>query len=165
MQVSKETLILSSVVAVIATIVAVTLGGSTMNQLDSESLEIKLVELKKGTAGDALLLVEIKNVGNITVEKISGELNFDTNTTKNGMQPLEIDFPDNAKYNSDVLELNPDSDADSTALRPGDTTVHVKSIPSSSLMVVGTSYTLSVTGENSSGNKLSDTAIVHVTRF
>ena len=78
MQHTKEVLIGVGLTVAIAVIAGAILGGATISQAQTESLEIVSSELKKGTSGTALLSVKIKNAGNSPISTINGTLNFDT---------------------------------------------------------------------------------------
>lgn len=144
MQHTKEVLIGVGITMAIAVIAGSVMGASSISQAQSESLEIKTVELKKGSYGTALLSVEIKNAGNSPLGSITGQLNFDT---------------DDSTAIIDAFTFT------SVDLSPGVTTVFVGDITGSSSMSVGESYTLFVNGTTLQGTTIYDTAVVSVSRF
>lgn len=152
MQHTKEVLIGVGLTVAIAVIAGAILGGATISQAQTESLEIVSSELKKGTSGEALLSVKIQNAGNSPIGTITGTLNFDTvpdvagNTATIGIQPFEFPFTP-------------------TDLEPGSVTVYVSDVPNSGGMSMGQSFTLSVEGITSSNLVIQDTAVATVNRF
>ena len=152
MQHTKEVLIGVGLTVAIAVIAGAILGGATISQAQTESLEIVSSELKKGTSGTALLSVKIQNAGNSPIGTIRGTLNFDTvvndpaTPATMGIQTFDFVFTP-------------------TDLEPGSVTVFVSDVPGSSTMSMGQSFTLSVNGTTTSNLVIQDTAVATVNRF
>ena len=145
MQHTKEVLIGVGLTIAIAVIVGSVLGASSISQAQSESLQIETVELKKGSSGDALLSVKIKNAGNSPLSGVNGQLNFDT-IGGDTIDPF-------------IFTFTP------TDLPPGAVTVFVGDVTGSSSMSMGESYTLFVNGTTLQGTIIQDTSVASVSRF
>ena len=146
MQHTKEVLIGVGLAVAIAVIVGSVMGASSISQAQSESLEIQTVELKKGSSGNALLSVKIKNAGNSPLSDVTGQLNFDTDDSTTTMDAFTFIF-------------TPDD------LPPGAVTVFVGEVTGSSSMSMGEYYTLFVNGTTLQGTTIQDTAVASVSRF
>ena len=146
MQHTKEVLIGVGLTVAIAVIAGAILGGSSISQAQTESLEIVSSELKKGSGSTALLSVKIKNAGNSPLSGVNGQLNFDIDATATGIQSYTFAFTP-------------------TDLEPGAVTVFVGDVTGSTVMSMGESFTLSVTGTTLAGLIIQDTAVTTVNRF
>ena len=146
MQHTKEVLIGVGLTVAIAGIAGAILGGSSISQAQTESLEIVSSELKKGSGSTALLSVKIKNAGNSPLSGVNGQLNFDIDAAATGIQPYTFTFTP-------------------TDLEPGAVTVFVGDVTGSTVMSMGESFTLSVTGTTLAGLIIQDTAVTTVNRF
>lgn len=145
MQHTKEVLIVVGLTVAIAVIVGSILGGSSISQAQSESLDIVTVELKKGSSSTALLSVKIKNAGNSPLSNVTGQLNFDT------INGGEID--------PFVFTFTPED------LEPGAVTGYVGDVTGSSSMSMGESFTIFVKGITLDGSIIQDTSVASVSRF
>jgi|APSaa5957512535_1039671.scaffolds.fasta_scaffold06594_2 hypothetical protein len=146
MQHTKEVLIGVGLTIAIAVIAGAIMGGSSISQAQSESLEIVTVELKKGSGSTALLSVKIKNAGNSPLSSVNGQLNFDTDGATIPIDPYTFVFTP-------------------TDLEPGAVTVFVGDVTGSSIMSMGESFTLFVNGTTLQGSTIQDTAVASVSRF
>ena len=146
MQHTKEVLVGITLTLAIAVIAGAILGGSSISQAQSESLEVVTVELKKGSSSNALLSVEIKNVGDSSIHDITGQLNFDTDSTTSVVDSFTFSFM-------------PDT------LQSGSVTTFVGDVNNSTSMTVGESFTMFVNGTTSAGEIIQDTAVSTVSRF
>ena len=144
MQHTKEVILVVGVTLAITIVAFSVLGGSTISQAQTESLDITSVELKKGTSGDALLVVTVKNGGNSHLNEIRGRLQF--TDSGNHLQTREFFFTP-------------------TALDPGGVTVCVCDLRQSGHLLPGQSFTLSVKAKLPSGSIIQDTAVAIVSRF
>jgi len=145
MEHTKEKLLWIGLTVAVAVIAGAILGGSSISQAQSESLEIITVELKKGSSGSALLTVKIKNAGDSPLSAITGQLNFDT-ISGEPMDPFMFAF----------------TPAD---LQPGASTTFVGDVTDSSGMVYGEFFTLSVNGTTLQGSFIQDSGVATVSRF
>ena len=146
MQHTKEVLVAIGLTITIAVITGAVLGGSSISQAQTEELEIKEIKLTKGSSGDAQLKVTIKNGGNSSIDTITGQLNFDTDTNTPAIDPFTFVFTP-------------------TTLEPGASTVYVGDVTESSVILMGQYFTLSVNGITQQGSVIQDTGIASVSRF
>ena len=147
MEHTKEKLLWIGLTVAVAVIAGAILGGSSISQAQSESLEIKSVELKKGSSGLALLSVKIQNAGDSPLSNITGQLNFDTiPSSPETMNPF-------------IFTFTP------TDLQPGALTTFVADVTDSSDMVHGESFTLFVNGTTLQGSFIQDSGVATVSRF
>ena len=146
MQHTKEVILGVGITLAIAIVAFSVLGGSTISQSQSESLEIESVELKKGSSGAALLSVKIKNAGNSALSTITGQLNFDTDSSTTAVDPFTFAFTP-------------------TTLEPGTVTVFVGEVTNSATMSMGESFTLFINGTTLQGIIIQDTGVASVGRF
>ena len=146
MQHAKEILIFVALASAIAVITGSILGGSSISQAQSESIEVVTVELKKGSSSTALLSVKIKNAGNSPLSSVNGQLNFDINTDTLAIDPYTFVFTP-------------------TDLEPGAVTVFVGDIPFSTDMSMGSSFTGFVNGTTLQGSSIQDTFVASVSQF
>ncbi len=142
MQHTKEVLIGITLTVAIAVIVGAVVGGSTISQAQTESLEIIQAELKKGTNGNALLSVTIKNSGNSAITGLNGTI-----------------FSDGVRLMDDVS-----FDFTSNILSPGGVVSHTGSVAGTANVIIGESLTLSAGGSIGS-ERIEDTAVVIASRF
>ena len=146
MQHTKEVLIGVGLTIAIAIIAGAILGGSSISQAQSESLEIVTIELKKGSGSTALLSVKIKNAGNSPISSVNGQLNFDIDDGTPAIDPYTFVFTP-------------------TNLEPGAVTVFVGDVTGSSGMSMGESFTLFVRGTTLQGSTIQDIGVASVSRF
>jgi len=145
MQHTKEVLIGVGLTVAIAVIAGAILGGSSISQAQTESLDIVTVEIKKGSTSTALLSVKIKNGGNSPLSGVTGQLNFDT-IPGGIIDPFTFVFTP-------------------TDLEPGAVTVFVGDVTGSSSMVMGESFTMFVNGTTLQGTIIQNTGVASVSRF
>jgi hypothetical protein len=143
---TKEVLVGVTLTLAIAVIAGAIMGGSSISQAQSESLDIITVELKKASNSNALLSVKIKNVGDSSINGITGQLNFDTDGTTSVVDPFRFSFMPGT-------------------LQPGSVTTFVGDMNNSTGIIIGESFTMFVNGTTTAGEIIQDTAVATASRF
>ena len=159
---------------IIAVAVLAALGSVIISSVSSEGFEISEVTLKKGTSTEAVLLVEIKNLGNSQINKINAKI---AGLSITGTTDIKTTT---ATTTGTITKIN---DGDHTGGTAGtniksityvlqDGTLNVGSIasiavniPGSGSLLTGSSYTITVEATIIGGAKTFETAVVRVSRI
>jgi len=148
MQITKEVLILAGITVIVASVVGAVFGGGMINDVQSERIEIISAEIKSGSSGSSVIAVSIKNMGGHNVTSITGEINYDWDSSTAGLQPFPIAFTPTELAPGGVIGVN----------------AYMADISDSEIRLSsGSSYVIIVNGVTTNGNPIQDTATVYVT--
>ncbi len=127
-------------------------GGAT-----NEGLQLGETSLKKAGTSDAVLTVQVKNVGTSEVDSVTVTLNGITLGIASPTSTV-LNFTANCDTGCDITFANtPNMDS-------SETNYFTSTIPDSDDLDIGDSYTITVTG-TIDGSQVVTTGVVTVTRF
>ena len=157
---------------IIAVAVLAALGSVIISSVASGGFEISEVTLKKGTSTNAVFMVEIKNLGNSQIDDIkvtiAGLSLVGTATVVAATNPGDIVGANG--ITTAGASSNPIRDItyllQAGTLDVGEIASIAVNIPSSTLLLTGSSYTVTVEAEIVGGDvKTFETAVVRVSRI
>lgn len=160
---------------IIAVAVLAALGSVIISSVASEGFEISEVTLKKGTSTEAVLMVEIKNLGNSQIEEIyvtidglsltSGTATVVSTTTPKSI--IGVNGGTTSVTGTATGTINSIKYVVQTVLLDvGKIASIAVNIPGSTSLLTGSSYTITVEAEtNPGGTKTFETAVVRVSRI
>ena len=156
-QFTKENLIWLALTAVMAAGAIGIVGSGIFSGAANEGLQIGETSIKKPNSGDAVLTVQVRNVGTSSIDSVTVTLNGIT---------LGADISGSADFDN-VTGCTTGCNvvfSDTPTVDTGDTNYFTGSIPDSDELNIGDSYTITVTGEID-GSNIVTTGVVTVTRF
>ncbi len=172
MQITKDTLIWVGITALVATTAAALLSSGIINDAQNDgSFNIVSSELKRGSTGNAVLEVDVRNSGADKVTVTGGTLGYvPGDATSVSVGSGKGTCLSAAKADDSNVEMtfgNPSGNTvGKVSLDRAGVTTLICVIPESHTMKYGESYTLTISGEiGTSSDKriVSDTSVVYVT--